>query len=84
MICVERRDRHRLDIGAVGELRVGHDRRGIRVDQDQAQTFLAQRLERLRARIVELAGLPDHDRSRADQQYRFEIFAQRHFYVRCT
>ena len=70
-------DRHRFDIGAVGQFRIGHDRRRIRVDEDQPQPFLAQRLERLRARVVELAGLPDHDRPRANQQNRFQIFAKR-------
>ena len=78
MICSSAADRHRLDIGAIGQLRIGHDGRRIRVDQDEPQPFLAQRLERLSARIVELAGLADHDRTRANQQNRFEIFAKRH------
>ena len=75
----EHRDRHRLDVGAIGQFRIGHDGRGIRIDQDEAQAFLAQRLERLRARVVELAGLPDDDRAGANQQNRFEIFSKRHF-----
>src|SRR5208282_2470866 len=53
---------HRLDIGPVGQIRIGHDRRRIGVDQDDLQTFLAQRLQSLSARVVELAGLADHDR----------------------
>ena len=57
----------RLEVRAVGEARVGHDRRRVRVDDDRAEAVLAQHLERLRARVVELARLPDHDRAAADQ-----------------
>ena len=57
----------RLDVRAVGEPGVGHDRRRVRVDDDRAEAVLAQHLERLRARVVELARLPDHDRAGADQ-----------------
>ena len=42
--------RDRLDVGAVGELRVGHDGRGVGVEQDDPIPLLAQRLERLRRR----------------------------------
>ena len=58
----------RLDVGAVGELRVGHDRRRVRVDQDDAVALLLERLARLRAGVVELAGLADDDRAGADEQ----------------
>ena len=75
----EHRERHRLDVSAIRQFRIGHDRRGIRIDENQAQTFLAQRLDRLRARVVELAGLPDDDRPRANQQNRFQIFTKRQF-----
>ena len=60
--------RDRLDIGRVGQLRVGHDRRRVRVDQDDPVAFVLQRLARLRAGIIEFAGLPDHDRPGADDQ----------------
>jgi hypothetical protein len=53
--------RDRLDIGGVGHLVVGHDRGRVRVDQDDPVTFFLQRLDRLRARIVELASLTDDD-----------------------
>ena len=36
---------------------------GLRVHQDDVVAFLAQRLARLRARVVELARLPDDDRA---------------------
>ena len=39
---------------------------GIRVDEDDAVAFLAQRPARLHAGVVELGGLPDDDRARAD------------------
>ena len=42
--------RDRLDVGAVGELRIGHDRRRIRVHEDHLVALLSQRLGRLRAR----------------------------------
>ena len=68
----------RLEIGAVGKPRVGHDRRRIRVDQDDAVAFLAQGLARLRARIVEFGRLADHDRPGADQADRLDVCALRH------
>jgi hypothetical protein len=39
--------RQRLDIGAVRELRVGHDRRRVAVDEDHFEPLGAQRLARL-------------------------------------
>ena len=72
------RRRHRLDVGDVGRLRVGHDRGRVRIDQDHPVAFLAQRLAGLRAGIVELAGLADHDRPGADDQDRAEIGAFGH------
>ena len=41
----------RLDVRAVGQFRIGHDRRGVRVDQDHPVTFLAQRLDGLRGKM---------------------------------
>ena len=63
----------RLEVRAVGETGVGHDRRRVRVDDDGGEAVLAQHLERLRAGVVELAGLPDDDRTGADQADRVEI-----------
>ena len=65
--------RERLDVGAVGELGVGHDRRGIAVDKDDLETLVAQRLAGLRPGVVELAGLADDDRARADDEYAFDV-----------
>ncbi len=76
--------RDRLDVGGIGHLRVGHDRRGIGIDQDDAIALFAQRLARLRPRIIELARLPDHDRPRADDQDRAYVGAFRHGPTRKT
>ena len=48
----------RLDVGLIRQLRVGHDRRRVAVDQHDLEPLGAQRLARLRARVVELAA-PD-------------------------
>jgi hypothetical protein len=60
--------RDRLDIGGIGQFRIGHDRRRIGIDQHDAKTLFLQRLDRLGARIIEFAGLPDHDGTGADDQ----------------
>ncbi len=68
----------RLDVGGVGHLRVGHDRRGVGVDEDDAVALLAQRLAGLGAGIVELASLADDDRPRTDDQDRADVGAFGH------
>ena len=70
--------RQRLDVGAVGHLGVGHDRGRVAVDQHDLEPFGAQRLARLRARVVELARLADHDRAGADDEDPFQISALWH------
>ena len=62
--------RDRLDIGGVGQIRIGHDGRRIGVDQDDPVALVLERLAGLRAGIVELAGLADDDRAGADDQDR--------------
>ena len=68
----------RLDVGGVGEVRVGHDRRRVRVGEDDAIALLAQYPARLRTGVVELACLADHDRTGADDQDRVDVGALRH------
>ena len=63
----------RLDVRPVGEPGVGHDRRRVRVDDDRPEPVLAQHLQRLAARVVELAGLADDDRAGADQADGLEV-----------
>ena len=60
--------RDRLDVGRVGQARIGHDRGRVGVDQDDAIALVPQRLAGLHAGIVELAGLADDDRPGADDQ----------------
>ena len=60
--------RDRLDVGGVRQFRIGHDGRRIGIDQDDAVALVLQRLHRLGARIVEFAGLADHDGTGADDQ----------------
>ena len=60
--------RDRLDIGGVGQFRIGHDGGRIGIDQDDAVALFLQGLDRLGAGIVEFAGLADHDGTGADDQ----------------
>ena len=68
MIGADKIRRQRLDIRTVRQIGIGHDRRRIRIDQNDLITFFAQRFARLRTRIVEFARLPDDDRARADDE----------------
>ena len=68
----------RLHVGAVRELRVRHDRGRVAVDQHDLEAFVLQRLAGLRARIVELRRLPDHDRAGADDENALEVGASGH------
>ena len=70
--------RDRLDVSAVGELRIGHDRGRIRVHEHDLVAFLAQRFAGLHAGIIKLAALPDHDRTGPDEQNFFELIVPRH------
>ena len=68
----------RLDVGHVRHAGVGHDRRGVRVDQDDLVPQFPQGLARLRPRVVELACLPDDDRAGPDDQDFADVVASRH------
>ena len=68
----------RLDVGAVGHLRVGHDRGRIGIDQHDLVAFFAQGLAGLGAGIIELAGLADNDRAGADQQNLMDVVTSWH------
>ena len=68
----------RLDVGGVGQLLVGHDRRGVAVDQHHAVALALQRAHGLRTGVIEFAGLADDDRSRADDQDRVQVSSPRH------
>ena len=68
----------RLDVRRVRELGVRHDRRRVRVHEDDAVALAPEHPARLRPRIVELAGLADHDRTRAEHENRLEVRPFRH------
>ena len=48
---------------------VGLDGRDVRVDEDDLQPLLLERLDRLRARVVKLARLADGEAARAEQEH---------------
>ena len=58
------------------EVGVGHDRGRVGVGQDDAVALSGEHAARLRARVVELARLTDHDRAAADQQDRLQVVAR--------
>jgi hypothetical protein len=67
-----------LHVGPVGQLRIGHDRGRIAVDQHHPVAFFLEGLAGLGAGIVELAGLPDDDGAGADQENGLDVGAFRH------
>jgi hypothetical protein len=67
--------RDRLDIRPVRQLRIGHDRRRVAVDQDYLVAFLAEHLAGLCPGIVKLTGLADDDRAGTDDQNLLDILA---------
>ena len=71
----------RLDVGAVGQLRIGHDGRRIGIDQDDFEAIGAQGLGGLGAGVIELAGLADDDGAGADDQDAVEVVSARHRYL---
>ena len=71
----------RLDVGGVGELGIGHDRRRVRVHEDDAVALGLEHAARLGARVVELARLPDDDRAAPDDEDGLEVGALRHAQV---
>ena len=86
LLLDDRRDgvgQQRLDVGRVGELRVGHDRRRVRVDQHDLVALLAQDLAGLHAGVVELGGLADDDRPRPEDQDALDVRALRHQPAAC-
>ena len=67
-----------LDIGAVGQARVGHDGRRVGVDQDDLKAILLEHLAGLGAGVIELAGLANDDRARANDEDTLDVGTFRH------
>jgi len=65
---LQRGDGQWLDVDGVGDLGIRHDRRGVRVDEDDPVAFFPQRATRLDACVIEFGGLADDDRTRADHE----------------
>ena len=64
-----------LDVRAVGHFRIGHDRRRIRVDEHDFESFPSEGLHRLAAGIVEFAALSDYYRTRPYDQDLLDVRA---------
>ena len=67
-----------LDIGAVGQARVGHDGRRVGVDQDDLKAILLEHLAGLGAGVIELAGLANDDGARANDEDTLDVSTFRH------
>ena len=74
----QRPGQQRLDVGDVGELGVGHDRRRVGVDEDDLVALLLEDLARLHAGVVELGRLADDDRPRAEDEDLVQVVPTRH------
>ena len=68
----------RLDVSAIGEFRIGHDRGRVGIDEHDLVAFLAQRLAGLHPGIIKLAALPDNDWARADEEDFVQLIVPRH------
>mmetsp|Transcript_894 Transcript_894/g.2080 ORF Transcript_894/g.2080 Transcript_894/m.2080 type:complete len:1014 (-) Transcript_894:28-3069(-) len=64
---------HRADIGAVRGGGVGHDGGGVGVYEDDLVPVLPQSLTRLGSRVVELAGLANHDGAGANNHDSLDV-----------
>ena len=68
----------RLNIGAVGKTRVGHDGCRVGVDQDDLKAILLEHLAGLGAGVVELTGLANNDRARTNNEDALDVSTFRH------
>ena len=73
--------RHGLDVNMVGHVRVGHDGRGVGVEQNGLNALCFQGAAGLGAGVVELRGLTDDDGAGANDQHFFDSGVLRHFSV---
>ncbi|MBG9885722.1 hypothetical protein ABE10_03795, partial [Bacillus toyonensis] len=73
--------RDRLDVGGVGKVRIGHDRRRVGVHQDDPHALLTEHAAGLGSGIVELAGLADDDRAGPDDEDGADVVALGHYWA---
>ena len=74
--------RERLDISAVGRLRIGHDGGRVRVRQHHFVALGLERLAGLRAGVIKLRRLPNDDGPGAEDQNFRDVSAFGHLIVR--
>ena len=67
-----------LDVRGIGELGIGHDRRGVGIDEHDPVSELSEDLHRLGSGIVELTRLTDDDGAGPDHQDRVQVVTLRH------
>ena len=70
--------RDRFDVGRVSKVRIGHNRRRVRIDQNYSHPVSFQNSAGLGARIVELRGLTDNNRSGPDDKDRVDVCSLGH------
>src|SRR5690606_1887882 len=70
--------RDRLDVRPIRQIRIGHDRRRIAVDQDDPVPLFLQGAHGLGTGVIELAALPDHDRARAEDEDALDVVSAWH------
>ena len=75
----KRRSCDRFDIRRIGKIRIGHNGRGIRVDQNHSNAFGSKNTARLGSGIVEFGCLTDHNRARPDHEDGIDVMAFRHY-----
>ena len=74
-------ERERLDISAVGRLRIGHDGGRVRVREDHFVALGLERLAGLRAGVIKLRRLPNDDGPGAEDQNFLNVSAFWHYAV---
>ena len=70
--------RDRFNICPIRHFRIGHDRRGIRVHEDDLVTLFAKSFTRLSTGIIEFTGLADDNRARTNNQNLTNVVATGH------
>ena len=68
-----------LENGSIREGLVGHDRRGVGVDEHDVHARVVQHAARLRAGIVKFSRLAYYNRTRTDNEYLFYVLIKRHY-----